>query len=459
MPVRMPDKRKLTGMGLPAWLLCAFAASILTPRIALWHRIIPLGFALLFCLATRKAYLKALRHRLVWLPTLYVAVGFFYRFIGFSSASWGNYGRFLIMFVAYWAGYYAWNFMEVAQRHRVLVAVFLVFTVNLLDQFRLNLLHPGMQGYFVGRGIYGEVNLGLTNFICSVMIFALFLIADFLNGRPDNPRWKTMLYASVVASVVVYFFSFAQSATNTLCFLFATVLFLIVGNAKPGDKGLFVRLLGAGFMFSILAAMAPMVLSWGIEILSPIAGSKILARLQTLQHLAENSLDTSDLTILARRDLLSIDIDSWLESPMSFFVGKGYHFTADLDVMGRAELSGAGNHSGYVDILPRYGLLGFVAIMAMTVFLWKYFLDGCDSRCAVKLKIFLATLVFYNVANKLFHAPVIFSIMFLLPFLRQKPYGRNSPFGKATQWNAPLPQEQDRRPHMLSSSTIPEENG
>lgn len=434
MFVSPPRKRKLAGMGIPAWLLCAFAISMLTPRIAFWHLTVPLGCALLFWAATGKAFLKALRHRLIWLPTLYVAVGFAYRFLGFSSASWGNYARFLIMLVAYWAGYYAWNFMETAQRRKVLVVVFLTFAVNLLDQFRLNLLNPGMQAYFLRSGIYGEVNLGKTNFICCVMVFSLFLLGDLVNGRPNNPRWKQVLFGSLVALTVMYFVTYAQSATITLCFLFAGVLFLVVGNAKPGDKGLFLRLLGASLAFSFLVAMAPMILSWGMELLEPIAGNKFLARLQTLQHLAENSLDTSDLKILTRRDLIAIDIDNWLESPGSFLVGKGLHITTDFDVLGRAELTGAGNHSGYVDILPRYGLLGLFAIVAMTVSLWKYFLHGCDKQCFVKLKILLLTLVFYNMANKVFHADVIFSIMFLLPFLRQKPcHGLSR---KVLQWDA-----------------------
>ncbi len=444
---------------LSTWLLCVFAVSLLTPRIAFWEKSVLLACALLFWLSTGKAFWNALlRHRLVLLPALCVAVGFVYRIIGWSSALWGNYALLLIMFVAYWAGYYAWNFMEAAQRRKVLVVVFLTFAVNLLDQFRLSLLNPEMQVYLARYGAYGKVNFGLTDFICCIMVFSLFLVADFVNGRPDNPGWKRGLYASLVALTVVYFFSCAQSATITLCFLFATVLFLIAGNAQPGDKGLFLRLLAAAFVFSILAAIAPMALSWGVDFLEPIAGDKILTRLQTIQHLTENNLDTSDLTILTRRDLLSLDIDSWLSSPMSFLVGKGYHNTGSLNVMELAKESGAGNHSGYVDILPRYGVLGFAAIVAMTVFLWKYFLAGCDKRCSVKLKIFLLTLVFYNVANKIFHANVVFSIMFLLPFLRQKPYGRNSSFDKAPQWSPLSPQEQEEGGQVLPSSTIPEED-
>lgn len=423
----MPRRFKLLGMGLPAWLLCAFAVSILTPRIDHWHRVVPLVCALLFWAATGRAFLKALRHPLVWLPTLYVAVGVAYRLFGFSSASWGNYALFLMMFVAYWAGFYAWNFMSPSERRRVFVVVFLAFAVNLFDQFRLNRANPTMHAHFVRTGIYGEMNFGGTNFICSIMVFALFLLADLVNGRPNNPRWKLVLYGSLVAMTIFYFVTHAQSATITLCFAFAGVLFWVCGNLQSGDKRLFLRVLGATCVLALLVATAPLVLSWSMDVLAPVAGNKLLARLQTIQHLAENQLDASDLKILTRGELISMDIDNWLSSPSSFFMGMGFHRTVSFGVLERAELTGAGNHSGYMDILPRYGLLGLVAIIAMTVSLWKYFLNGCDNRCAFKLKIFLWTLIFYNVANKLFHTNVIFSIMFLLPFLRQKPGGSLSP--------------------------------
>ena len=421
MPVRPSGKFKLAGMGLPAWLLCAFAIALLTPRIAFWHRTIQFGCALLFWAASGQAFLKALRYRLVWLPSLYVAVGFVYRLLGFSSASWGNYGRFLTILIAYWAGLYAWIFMHPSERRRVFVVVFLAFAVNLVDQIRLNWLNPGMKGYYARLGLYGELNLGATYFICGMMVFSLFLLADLVNGRPNNPRWKLVLHGSLVALTAFYFLAYAQSATNTLCFAFAGVLFWVCGNLQSGDKRLFLRVLGAACVLSLLVAIAPMVLSWGMEVLAPVAGNKFLARLQTIQHLTENQIDTNDLRILARGRLIVMDVDNWLSSFSSFFMGTGYHFTNSLGMWERAELSGAGDHSGYMDILPRYGLLGFVAIITMTVSLWKYFLNGSDNRCAVKLKIFLVTLIFYNVANKLFHPNVIFTIMFLLPFLRQKP--------------------------------------
>ena len=432
----MPRRFKLLGMGLPAWLLCAFAVSILTPRIDHWHRMVPLACALLFWAATGRAFLKALRHRLVWLPTLYFAVGVAYRFLGFSSASWGNYALFLMMFVAYWAGLYAWNFMPPSERRRVFAVVFLAFAVNLADQFRLNWMNPGMHGKFVRAGRYGELNFGGTNFICSIMVFVLFLLADILNGRPNNPRWKLVLYGSLVALASFYFVAHAQSATITLCFAFAAVLFWVCGNLQPGDKRLFLRVLGAGCVLALLLAITPLVLSWAMDVLAPVAGSKFLARLQTIQHLAENQLDTSDLQVLSRGELMMMDIDNWLSSPSSFFIGMGFHRTASFGVMERAELTGAGNHSGYMDVLPRYGLLGLVAIVALTVSLWKYFLDGCDRRCSVKLKIFMVMLVFYNVANKLFHTNVIFSIMFLLPFLRQKPGPGSPPLRQVLPGNA-----------------------
>jgi hypothetical protein len=423
-------------MGLSAWLLCAFAVSILTPRIDHWHRVVPLACALLFWATTGRAFLKALRHPLVWLPTLYFTVGVVYRFLGFSSASWGNYGLFLMMFVAYWAGLYAWNFIPPPERRRVFVVVFLAFAVNLVDQLRLNWLNPSMHAYFVKSGIYGEMNFGGTNFICSIMVFALFLLADLLNGRPNNPAWKLVLHGSLVALASFYFVSHAQSATITLCFAFAAVLFWVCGNLQPGDKRLFLRVLGTGCVLSLLVAITPLVLSWSMDVLAPVAGRKFLARLQTIQHLAENQLDTSDLQALSRGTLMMMDIDNWLSSLSSFFIGLGFHRTASFGVMERAELTGAGNHSGYMDVLPRYGLLGFVALVALTVALWKYFLNGCDRRCAVKLKIFILMLVFYNVANKVFHSNVIFSIMFLLPFLREKPGSGSPPTRRVLQGNA-----------------------
>lgn len=432
---------KLLGMGLPAWLLCAFAVSILTPRMLVWYRVLPFGLALCFWASTGQTFLRALRHRLVWLPTLYVAMGFAYRFLGFSSASWGNYGRFLTMFVAYWAGFYAWNCLKSSERQKVFVIVFWTLVVNLLDQFRLYLLHPGLKAYFakIEIGRYGSgqmMNLGLTNFICSIMVFALFLLANLLNGRPDNPKWKLVLHGSLVALSAFYFMAYAQSATITLCFLFTAVLFWVCGNEKPSSKGLLLKLIGTGCGLFLFVVFAPSILSWSREALEPVAGSKLLARLQTIQHLSENRLDSNDLFVLSRGSLILMDLDNWLSSLSAFFVGNGYHFTNSFGLMERAELSGAGDHSGYMDILPRYGLLGFVAFVAMSVFLWKYFLDGCDKRCAVKLRIFLLMLIFYNVANKLFHANVIFSIMFLLPFLRQKPGPGSLPSRQIWRGNA-----------------------
>lgn len=327
----------------------------------------------------------------------------------------------LSMFVAYWAGLYAWNGMPSSERRRVFQIVFLVFVVNLVDQFRLFRYTPGLKTTFAKTGMYGQLNLGATNFICTAMVFALFFLADVVNGHPNNSKGKLALYVSLVGLILYYFVTFAQSATITFCFFVTALLFLICGNEPPRSRIWAHRLIGYGLVFFVFFFLLPPIFSWAIDVLAPVAGSKILARLQTIQHLVSDQVNTEDMMSLRRGTLISMDFDAWLSSPSSFFMGRGYHYVSALGVLEVAEQTGAGNHSGFVDLLPRYGLFGLVAMIALTVTLWKYFLDGCDQRCAVKLKIFMVMLIFYNVANKLFHTNVIFSIMFLLPFLRQKP--------------------------------------
>lgn len=402
----------------PCWILCAFVVSIFTPFLYFWHRSVPFGLALLFLLSTWKQFFSALRNPLLLLPLLYLTIGLAYRLIGFSSASWGNYGKFVIIFIAYWAAFLLWNGATSKERKFVFIVSFATNCFNIMDQFRLNWTIPNINGVFLASGVYGQINFGQTQFIFSIVVFAAFLIADLINNRPHNPVWKLALYIFVVAVSSVYFIAYGQAATDTLCFIAVTLLFLVCGNKTPDSRQLPVRLIGIALLLLAVVSFSSSILAWLLEGLSSVAGPKILDRLQTMQHVSTGATTAEDWTILSRLQLLSMDIESWASSLLSFFFGHGFHFDNTLGVLDRAELTGAGNHSGFIDTLPRYGLFGFVALMIMTVNLWKYFLRGCKAECVLKINVFLCMLAIYNIFNRLLAVNVIFSIMFFIPFLK-----------------------------------------
>ena len=330
----------------------------------------------------------------------WIVIELVYRVIGISTADWGNY---LMNLLSYFAIIIAMTLVETDDdryKRNIAYLVLAIITLCSIDNFRLSFIYPNATvdiNYRWGTE-YLVMNIAQTWYYFTAVLAAVFILSILVNER----RLKSKII-EIVAFVSLTLFIFFVSPRLIACLLFTVcVASILILKFARGNKVVYFMVL---FLFLIA------YLLFGRQVLSSIASvissERIRERILDLASVSTGNTDENG-SLLGRLLALRTSITTFFSSIQAFLFGVGYHVTDN------AVRIGIGMHSGIIDMLPKYGILGFsifVSIIKKGVIAVRNV--SVSSFCKTLQNVFIISFLLYGFLNQFLTPGIFFAFFFL----------------------------------------------
>jgi hypothetical protein len=286
----------------------------------------------------------------VWLLMI-----FSYRFIGFSDAAWGNYFNELLFFMFVWIGDCYIKYMGEYHCQRIFLYTMIIVVVNIIHNIYLLSIYPNASVMINYSDIYNGTNVGGSTF----SLFALILFCILLICFTDNTK-KTRKWIYAISGVMCVLYILLAARAITVMFLVIAIgmyLYMrLTANKKPREK----------IIFALFLIVLIFLGSFGIGNLLKMVGSiigndRLTERLNAMANVLLGYDSDDNLSLTGRVELYKLSISTFLSSIKNFTIGVGYHTSTDLSLSWLFSV-GIGNHSEFLDLAARYGLIGVLII-------------------------------------------------------------------------------------------------
>ena len=289
----------------------------------------------------------------------------FYRVIGYSTSSWGNYySQFFFWLFVFIFPIYS-NEYSAKEQKFVLFVVWISAIINTISNIVLLHIYPtaATDIYREYGAMFLKMNIGGTSYSIFVLLFCFANIYIFLNTK--NVRLKVIATIVVVISLI-YFFTI-QKATTFLILLIVLGLWAfrrITHNMNRQSKALFIVIMPLVILLFIFVGI-PII----IDMLSNSGKySELVGRLEEISNILFGSnYANASISGSSRLRLMIQSLNVWLTNIKTFIFGIGDATREARDI----SIVGAGMHSESLDCLVRYGIIG--AILYFTALLKTFF--------------------------------------------------------------------------------------
>jgi len=342
-------------------------------------------FTLLICLLWVGTFLKRFRQldksekRLIAFGILFVLVNLVYKIIGVSTAEWQYTMGYFQWFFSICLGVYIMACETDAKQKSIVVVAFLIMLINIIILL------------FVGSGLdmsleNNVAELADASYSSGLMLYSGILLVCFLNCKT---KWVRMMTLLVIILITILNTVYLQRATNVILTLLMFVLIIVNNGKKTKSRMLLV--------FGCLITM--IVISTGvyIDILDFISNNLESERVASRIDSISVFLQTGDhiqagTSIRTRIILLETSWNTFRESIWTILFGVGDH---------RIDTSIIGNHSEFIDMLARFGILGFFIFVMFFVeqynFVKKKCIENSNEKVARQISSIFLVYVIRNI--------------------------------------------------------------
>lgn len=331
----------------------------------------------------------------------YCCLILFYWWIGYSSASSGNYFFQITFFVPFFIVIYI--FKKIPYNH--LFVIFSIVVILIIIHAMIDTVMGAMLEDLPGEELE-KMGFSTTSTNTAALIVLSVLLILFFNIKP-------FVYRIICLSFIVFLFYYivyiGQRGSVTI-YLLLSIFFIIYQRRTHrfrASSG--VRVIPIFILLFLMWVFRDVFFSFLIQI-SP--SERLTERIVDLQGTFDNGV--SEDSFSGRLSLEIISIKSWLSNIITFFFGIGDHrLEGDFGVEGFA-LSGIGGHSEFIDALARYGIIGFSLLVYIYVNIFKYILGLFSAPIIRKqVKALLIIVVLIGI-TKVLSFPDIGIVLFLL---------------------------------------------
>ena len=400
-----------------------YVVCIFTPYIGRYLLILPILFGALFLLLTFERFISCLRSNPLLIGALLLtAICFFYKLIGVSSASIGNYAKIINSFFSLWIGVYYLNFGSERKKILLFRAILLVSSISIVENIVFLINNPSFSStaWLVGDIHYdsGSVYTNKTNFGDTSWQYAIGILC--FSSLVACFKKKLYLIETLSFFILSFTFLLIYSTSTTLFItliisILLSFLLLIVKNRtlRTIYLGLFVLLF---FAFVVVGFNEDLYSAF-----SSLLNEKMRGRMDVLISFLTGKIGADDNATLLRFTLFRIDFKTWINNLPNFVFGVGYHMEMgafQFNVLGHSLYYGVGNHSGLIDLLPKYGLFGFVFGLWLAL-AYFYFLKHSNKQKIDNPIVFVIYLyiLFNFIFNTLFYGEVVLSMALIIPLV------------------------------------------
>jgi hypothetical protein len=390
-------------------LVLLYGCCIFSPYIIRYQLIIPLSLGLVFFITTIRK-IVILNEPFLYTVLAFIGISVLYRFVGISSGDFGNYAYRLLWLFSVWMAFYVWKFRSTSERKLLAVVISLEFLANLVYSAYFHYLFPEFNAVYQASdeylAIYGKVNIGSTTSTMAALFYTLFLLILLrLNNQNFSNFNRRVLWS--IECLLIYYIIFEGDSTTTTITLIFSALFILFHKEKNSLLPILICCLFL-LLFNVYLSVV-------VDFCRQYINDRLADRLVAISHMFSQKESYDEENILSRLPMLWFDIKSWFSSPLSIFLGNGYHSVATGELMRDIVVNKAGGHSAIFDSLSRYGLVGlFLMIKLLKNLIIWLFTNIPEKHYAIN--IFLV-IVFSNIFNVTLEPSVLFTIFFFIPFL------------------------------------------
>lgn len=402
------------------FLVYIYICCVFTPYVMHYYLIFPALVGAFFLLIEfPKIFFIVNKNRICIIAIIFFLLDLFYKGVGISQASFGNYVHRFIQLISIIMSMYVLEICSNKEIRKLVFFTFIVLLINMISNMIMwntfaNVDQVMLLNY---EEIYGRVNLGRADWQYSLMIAAMSLLCVTSYNYIEGFKFKSSLSLSVLSSVLwililLYFIKYATSTTMLVSF--AISIFFIIIAKKTRDKKIFVvEILLGGLLLFFSIYFIDFLIEKFLNCVDGVMSEKFMDRMNYLLYSKQNP----DGTSLSRIEMIKIDLESWLKSPTTFLFGNGLNIVDLGDVLTNAKVTGAGNHSTFFDMLSRYGVFGFTLFVVFLKESFSYLKAFCSGvNSFVNLVIVFLILIFNLIFNMLQHGNVLFVFFLLVPF-------------------------------------------
>jgi len=382
---------------LNKWIFCLYIIVTLTPILSSCY--IQMALVVLWGLTIIPVFQYVEKD---WKLFIFAWIGYaiILRVIGFSTASWGNYGIYVLFYYPLFVFAIYRHILNDKEKHCMVNFIMAVALLNMLYNICFLIRHPGANQELNFSDMYAGCNLGNSDFTFVIMLVLIIYLYYAIHGR-------IIYFLAVVLGC--FYLVISSKTTALLVFLIITYIIFVEKFAAKIEKR-------QRILIECLGIILPLLLYKPVLI--------VMSHFISNQYIVErlNALivgDTSSV-YLSRAGLAKISFHTFLNHPV---LGIGY-VKADFSKIDYVT-TGIGHHSEFIDHLGRYGLIGAVAY----IFIWYNYFKTFNSYSGTKkdhyagIMIFIAFMM-YSLLNNSMDAMSGVVIFYLVSSVADGDFGK-----------------------------------
>lgn len=344
---------------------------------------------------------------------IYAFVAFMMVVLGFSSTNI----NFFITRIPYYSvpaiGYFVIKHYRYREMVVLLSAVSIIFFANMSQNIFLWTLNPEIfeeqESTDMSLDFSKAMNLADTGFIavCLFSIGMLVMVIDNMKGRFHR---LLMLGAMLI---IAFFILFVNTRGTATLLLGVMIVGLFLAKFEPKRANvrsyyitniLFIILVGAFIVIPLL-----------LWLLENMESKRLADRLNDVLSFINSKGDVNSVSdsgsMSARIALSKTSLNTFFSNSINMLIGIGDH-TVEIGM--NLHKTGIGNHSEFIDVLARYGLVGAFVFVKILKSYYHNIKNITTSRRLIKyVNVIFFTFILYGFLNNCFY-PIIHIFMFIV---------------------------------------------
>ncbi len=351
--------------------------------------------------------------RLSILLIIWISIIIFYRVIGKSSASLGNYYEVILFYFSFFVMLIADSYFSQLLKKRLAICIIIFISLNLVHNIYLNSLYPYASTVIMtpdGASLL-STNVGSTSFSTMIYIFIGIMLILYFNIKSFT--FKIFSLVTVILACYLILFQHARATSTILTMLLLGGLLIDRLLIKFHKNEKFIMKIG--LLFILCICLIPFL----NIIIDKIDNERLASRIEWFRNLLTGNLSIGIIdqnSLSTRLYLIQATIKTFFTSTSNFLFGVGYNLTETKSIQQMLAITGVGYHSELIDVLGTYGIIGGYFLYSILYQYWKMIKIGLSKRNIQQYKAIYTGFIIYCSFNLAFHGEIAVSILLLLPF-------------------------------------------
>lgn len=345
---------------------------------------------------------------------LYAFVAFMMVILGFSS----NNINFFIMRIPFYLvpamGYFVIKHYRTSEMVVLLSAVLLIFFANIFQNISLWTMMPEIFEEQIGD-LDSSMQLAIlmnrtdTGFV-AVCLWSIGMLIMTI----DNVRYKkSRLILLIALFILLFFILFVNTRGTTTLLLGLMIIGIVLAKMEPKRANVKSYYVFSLFLIVFIGSfvMVPLLLL----IIENTESGRLAERMNDVLSIASSKGNTEEISdsgsMAARIALSQTSLNTFFRNPLTMLFGIGDHtVSVGMDL----HKSGIGNHSEFIDVLARYGLVGALIFVKILKSYYRSLKGLASNRRVLKyVNVIFCVFLVYGFLNNVFY-PIIHIFMFII---------------------------------------------